>query len=206
MKQKYQQNTIGNEQAGETHLNEMIFQNIQSPYLSTSKCEFHLHRPKILVLFLAPLLPASHAQTVSKSCLVLSSNILRINPLLTVFPSTHFLSVISHPDSALVSLIFPFPPMICSKCSNDQGPFKMLAHVPHCSKSSKGAPVSHRAKPQILKMPVKSFFHISLPTHTLSQVYSVPAMLTLMFLSHASHSCLGPLYSLCVHLRHLRSK
>lgn len=37
---------------------------------------------------------------------------------------------------------------------------KMLARIPHCSKSSKGAPVSHRAKLWILTMPIRSFVHI----------------------------------------------
>lgn len=41
----------------------------------------------------------------------------------------------------LISLSLPFPPMISSHFSSDNGPSQMLDCIPHCSKPSKGVPV-----------------------------------------------------------------
>ena len=130
---KYQQSTTGSTQAGETSLNYEIYNNI-SQYLvfpvsvnanficSGQKSWFHLW-----LLFLSHLMPKLSA-----------------NPFGSIFkyvksPSTaHYLShypppsklIISCLSSSvapkLVSLLLPYPPILCSQCSSDNGPFKTL--------------------------------------------------------------------------------
>lgn len=133
--------------------------------------------------------------------LVLSSNILRINPLLTVSPSSHFLQTLSSLIQILQWLphwspcFFPFLLRSVLNAAMARVLLKCQLAFPTAQSPPKVL-LSHTE----LSTGSLRFLSGPLSTHTPFSVYSIPAMLTLMFLSHASCSYLGPLYSLCVFL------